>query len=242
MISYPPSSNPSYSSEAEVIAVSESSFVERSAPPRSLLIFGASVFLISVPVFFEAPLVRSMPLLCLLLTSGWVWLSIALSAKPQTKHWGELLTGFTWTWLAGSLYWGWFRWEPTLHLPIEAIGLPIALWGLKRNWCKLGNFFYLGSLFGTAVTDLYFYLTDLIPHWRKLMQVEPDAVRPIFQQALMQMYTPNGIFWVISLAAILLSVGIFSLRAKTAYWVAFGGAVLSTILVDSLFWIAATLA
>jgi hypothetical protein len=242
LISYPPSSNTTYSPEAEVIAVSEPSFVERSAPPRALLIFGASVFLVSVPVFFEAPLVRSLPLLSLLLTSVWIWASISLSAKPQTKHWGELLTGFTWTWVAGSLYWGWMRWEPTLHLPIEAIGLPIALWGLRKNWCKLGNFFYLGSLFGTAVTDFYFYLTDLIPYWRKLMQVEPDAVQPIFQQALMQMYTPAGIFWVISLAALLLSVGILSLRARTPHWVAFGGAVLSTILVDSLFWVAATLA
>ncbi|MBD1822370.1 DUF3120 domain-containing protein [Cyanobacteria bacterium FACHB-DQ100] len=242
MLTYPPHSKTTYSPEAEVIAVSESSFVECSAPPRGLLIFGASVFLVSVPVFFEAPLVRSLPLLCLMLTSVWVWLSIALSAKPHTKHWGELLTGFTWTWLAGSLYWGWMRWEPTLHLPIEAIGLPIAIWGLRQNWCKLGNFFYLGSLFGTALTDLYFYLTDLIPYWRKLMQVEPDAVQPVFQQALIQMYTPSGIFWVIVLAASLLIVGMASLRMKTAPWIAFGGAVLSTILVDSLFWVAATLA
>ncbi|MCU0551461.1 MAG: DUF3120 domain-containing protein [Leptolyngbya sp. Prado105] len=240
MISYSP--NPVKSPEAEVIAVSESSLIERQSPSHNRLIFGASIFLVSVPVFFEAPLVRSMPLLCLLLTSIWVWASISLSAKPNTQHWGELLTGFTWTWLAGSLYWGWMRWEPTLHLPIEAIGLPIALWGLRQNWCKLGNFFYLGSLFGTAVTDIYFYLTDLIPHWRRLMLVEPDAVRPIFQEALMQMYTPHGIFWVISLAGLLFGVGIFSLQLKTAHWVAFGGAVLSTILVDSLFWIAATLA
>ncbi|HTL87877.1 MAG TPA: DUF3120 domain-containing protein, partial [Leptolyngbya sp.] len=182
MISYQPRTNPIYSTEAT--AVSEHPLIDRPVPPRLRLIFGAAVFLISVPVFFEAPLVRSMPLLCLLLTSVWIWASIALSAKPKTQHWGELLTGFTWTWVAGCLYWGWMRWEPTLHLPIEAIGLPIALWGLSRNWCKLGNFFYLGSLFGTAVTDIYFYLTDLIPYWRQLMQVEPDAVQPIFQQAL----------------------------------------------------------
>jgi hypothetical protein len=100
----------------------------------------------------------------------------------------------------------------------------------------------LGSLFGTAITDIYFYLTDLIPHWRQLMLVEPDAVQPIFQDALMKMYTPSGIFWVITLAGILFGVGILSIRVRTPHWVAFGGAVLSTILVDSLFWIAATLA
>ena len=242
MISYPSRTDSIYSPEAITVSELPLSEASESRTPRSRLIFGASVFLISVPVFFEAPLVRSLPLLCLLLTSVWIWASIALCANPKTQHWGELLTGFTWTWLAGSLYWGWMRWEPTLHLPIEAIGLPIALWGLKQNWCKLGNFFYLGSLFGTAVTDIYFYLTDLIPYWRQLMQVEPDAAPSIFHQALMQIYTPSGVFWVISLASLLLVVGVASVWTKTPHWVAFGGAVLSTILVDSLFWLAATFA
>jgi hypothetical protein len=242
LISYPPSS--SYASNAEVADVSTSDIpsIESQPVSRALLIFGASVFLVSVPVFFQAPLVRSLPWLSLGLTAGWTWLSIVLASKSQTKHWGELLTGFTWTWLAGSLYWGWLRWEPTLHLPIEAIGLPIAIWGLRNNWCKIGNFFYLGSLFGTAITDIYFYLTDLIPHWRQLMNVEPQFVRPIFQQALAQMNTPGGVFWVVVLASLLLMVGILSFRVKLWHWLAFSGAVLSTILVDSLFWIAALFA
>ena len=243
MISYPSSSNSIYASDAETTELSTSEVqLPEQTRTRALLIFGASVFLVSVPVFFQAPLVRSLPWLSLVLTAGWTWLSIALSSKSQTKHWGELLTGFTWTWLAGSLYWGWLRWEPTLHLPIEAIAFPIALWGLRRNWCKIGNFFYLGSLFGTAVTDIYFYLTNLIPHWRQLMKVEPQFVRPIFQQALVQMYTPSGLFWVVTLASLLLVVGALSFRTKREYWLAFSGAVLSTILVDSLFWVAALLA
>jgi hypothetical protein len=32
-----------------------------------------------------------------------------------------------------------------------------------------------------VVTDIYFYLVDLIPYWRQLMQVDADAVQPIFQ-------------------------------------------------------------
>ncbi len=242
MISYPPASS-IYTSEAELTApVSDPALTEKPPLSRALLIFGASIFLISVPVFFQAPLVRSFPLLSLLLTGFWTWLSIVLSAKPKTQHWGELLVGFTWTWLAGSIYWGWMRWEPTLHLPIEAIALPIAIWGLQRNWCKIGNFFYLGSLFGTAVTDIYFYLTDLIPHWRQLMVSDPQFVQPIFQQALTKMYTPWGTFWVFMLLGVLLLVGAASFRIKALRWLAFSGAVLSTILVDSLFWLAATLA
>lgn len=240
LISEPFTPNSIYSAESEILTVAEVISVER--PSRAWRIFAASVFLVSVPVFFQAPLVRSFPLLSLVLTAVWAWLSIVLAAKPATKHWGELLVGFTWTWLAGSLYWGWLRWEPTLHLPIEAIALPIAIWGLRRNWCKIGNYFYLGSLFGTAVTDIYFYLTNLIPHWRQLMRVEPEAVQPIFQQALAQMYTPIGISGVIVLVSLLLGVGVAALRIRRLYWFAFGGAVLSTILVDSLFWIAAILA
>ncbi|MGI0490903.1 DUF3120 domain-containing protein [Alkalinema pantanalense CENA528] len=200
-----------------------------------------SVFLISVPVFFQAPLVRSLPAVSLISTIVWAWLSIYLSQQSRTRVWGELLTGFTWTWLAGSLYWGWLRWEPTLHLPVEAIALPIALWGLARGWCKIGNLFYLGSLLGTAVTDLYFYAVDLIPAWRQLMQ-EPSNVEPIFHVALTQMNTPWGQLWIILLGALLLAIGLGTIRSPSLHWLAFGGAVLSTILVDGLFWVAALLA
>src|SRR6476469_6893616 len=167
----------------------ERSFIGQLRLSQTWAMLVAAVFLVSVPVFVQAPLVRWFPELSLLLTGGWLGLSLILMARDRTQLWGDLLFGFTWSWLAGSIYWGWFRWEPLLHLPIEAIGLPVAIWCLVRQWGKVGNFFYLGSLFGTVVTDLYFYIVDLIPHW----------------------------------------------------W-AFGGAVLSTILVDGLFWLVASAA
>ena len=91
-----------------------------------------SIFFVSVPVFFEAPLVRTLPLVSLLLTGLWFWAGYRLQQHPTWTFWGDLLQGFSWSWLAGSIYWGWFRWEPLLHLPMEAIGLPIALWALVR--------------------------------------------------------------------------------------------------------------
>jgi hypothetical protein len=209
---------------------------------QSWLMFGAAVFLVSVPVFIQAPLVRSQPLSSLLLTIGWLIFGEWLFARAQTRIWGDLLLGFTWTWYAGSLYWGWLRWEPFLHLPIEAIGLPFVLWELSRNRGKIGNFFYLGSLLGTAVTDLYFYLVDLIPHWRKLMEVGDKSAGPIFQSAIAQIQTPWGIAWAIILAGLLLTISLCSLRSKRLHWWAFSGAVLSTILVDGLFWLAGFLA
>ena len=203
------------------------------------MLFGAAAFLVSVPVFLQAPLVRQLPLLSLVMTLGWVWLGLWLFQRKTTHLWGDLLLGFSWSWLAGSIYWGWLRWEPLIHLPVEAIGLPFAVWSLRRGWGKIGNLFYLGSLFGTALTDVYFYLTNLIPHWRQLMRVEPELAIPIFQSAIAQVQTPWGITSALVLMATLLIVGIWSLAKGQLHWWAFSGAVLSTILVDSLFWLAA---
>ncbi|WP_289501477.1 DUF3120 domain-containing protein [Gloeocapsopsis sp. IPPAS B-1203] len=206
---------------------------------QAWLVFAAAVFLVSVPVFIEAPLVRSLPSLSLALTGVWIAISLFLMSRPATHFWGDLLFGFSWSWLAGSLYWGWLRWEPLLHLPVEAIALPFAIICIRRNWGLVGSFFYLGSLFGTVVTDIYFYLVDLIPYWRQLMQVEPTLAAPILQSALVQVYTPWGQLWALILASVLLTVGILPLIKKQLHFWAFSGAVLSTILVDILFWLAA---
>lgn len=167
------------------------------------LVFAVAVFLVSVPVFIEAPLVRSLPWLSLALTGGWVWLSLSLMSSSVTYLWGDLLLGFSWSWLAGSIYWGWLRWEPAWHLPVEAIGLPFALWCIRCNWGKVGNWFYLGSLIGTVLTDVYFYLVDLMPYWRQIMRVEPDNVSGILHGAVAQIQTPWGQGWALVLASTL---------------------------------------
>ena len=206
---------------------------------RQWLIFAAAGLLVTVPVFVQAPLVRMFPEASLLSTLGWLALSFALIYRPKTEVWGDLLLGFTGSWFAGSIYWGWFRWEPFLHLPIEAIGVPFAVWCLIRSWGKVGSYFYLGSLFGTAITDLYFYLTGLIGYWRELMKVEQELAMPIFQSAIAQISNPWGVSCAVALITTLLSVGLIHLRFKDLHWWAFSGAVLSTLLVDGLFWVVA---
>lgn len=208
---------------------------------RSWQVFFTASFLVSVPVFFQAPIVRFFPEVSLFLTLFWVCLGWFLFQHPQTKWWGDIILGFSWSWLAGSIYWGWLRAEPLIHMPIEAIGLPFALWCIWRGWGKIGNFFYLGSLLGTGITDLYFYIANVIPYWRELMtvDVDPALASPIFKAALVEVQTPWGISWAIVLVNILLAVSWWSLRKVDLHWWAFAGAVLSTILVDSLFWIAA---
>lgn len=235
---------PSYSVLTSSLATAESQSVSNIKISwqvgfrQAWSVFGAAVFLVTVPVFVEAPLVRSLPWLSLVLTAAWVWLSYQLMSKPKTYTWGDLLLGFSWSWLAGSVYWGWLRWEPLLHLPVEAIALPFAIVCLKRGWGKVGNYFYLGSLLGTVLTDIYFYLVDLIPYWRQIMQ-EPELTPTILHSALAQVQTPWGQTLAVILASVLLVCGALPLLSRQLHWWAFGGAVLSTILVDSLFLIAA---
>ncbi|NEO26141.1 MAG: DUF3120 domain-containing protein [Kamptonema sp. SIO4C4] len=219
------------------------SFLRWDKQQRQLwFVFGAAAFLVSVPVFFQAPLVRFAPGVSLILTLGWFLGSGWLYQQSRFTWWGDILLGFSWSWLAGSIYWGWFRHEPLIHLPIEAIALPIALWGIKRGWGKIGNFFYLGSLLGTAITDIYFYLTGLIPYWREVMTVDPGVANVILQNALTQIQTPWGISCAIWLVSVLLAVGLWSLQKRQLHWWAFAGAVLSTIFVDGLFWLAISFA
>jgi len=219
------------------------------ALPQQWQIWLASGGLVIVPVFFQAPLVRLFPELSFVMTLFWIGLSLLLMRQPWGKLWGDLCLGFSWSWLAGSIYWGWLRWEPVYHLPIEAIALPFVLLDLvlrcrrsQNSWGLIGHFFYLGSLLGTAITDIYFYLVNLIPHWRQLMQVEPEFVRPVFQEAIAQIYTPWGACWAGVLVMLLLLLGLLPLRSKQIQWWAFSGAVLSTLVVDGLFWVAAVCA
>jgi Protein of unknown function (DUF3120) len=202
-------------------------------------VFAAAAFLVSVPVFIEAPLVREFPTISLLSTCFWVGLGFNLLKRPQTEIWGDLLLGFSWSWLAGSIYWGWFRWEPAIHIPIESIGLPWAAWCLWRGRGKIGSLFYLGSWLGTAITDLYIYLVGLVGYWRQLMQIDPSLATPILQQAISQVRSPLGTAWAVVFVNLLLAVGIMWLWTKQLHWYAFSGAVLTTIVVDSLFlWVA----
>ena len=55
-------------------------------------------FLVSVPVFIQAPLVRQFPWLSLGFTLVWVALSLWLMGRPKQAIWGDLLLGFSWSW------------------------------------------------------------------------------------------------------------------------------------------------
>ena len=216
--------------------------VENSRANR-LRAFIAAAFLVAVPVFIQAPLVRVAPALSLAMTALWLSLGYSWMRKPSLNlFWGDLMVGFSWTWLAGSIYWGWFRTNPYIHLPIEAISLPIVLALMLRGKAKIGNYFYLGSLVGTAITDLYFYCVGLIPYWRQLMIGPPNEAGDILHSALLRMATYEGVGYAVVLLTLLIMLGIIPMRSSSTKWWTFSGAILSTILVDSLFFVAAIFA
>lgn len=175
------------------------------------------------------------------ITGLWLWLGYRWMKQPALNLWGDLIVGFSWTWLAGSIYWGWFRTNPYIHLPLEAVGLPIVLVLMYYGKAKIGNYFYLGSLLGTAITDIYFYCVGLIPYWQKLMMRPPAEAGQILHGALLRMETYEGVGYAIVLLTLLVMLGTIPMRSTSTKWWAFSGAILSTILVDSLFFVAAVL-
>ncbi|MGB3292790.1 MAG: DUF3120 domain-containing protein [Phormidesmis sp.] len=216
--------------------------VENSKANR-LRAFVAAACLVAVPVFIQAPLVRVTPTLSLAITALWLSLGYSWMKKPALNlFWGDLMVGFSWTWLAGSIYWGWFRANPYIHLPIEAIGLPIVLALMLKGQAKIGNYFYLGSLIGTAITDIYFYCVGLIPYWRQLMISPPAEAGDVLHSALLRMETYEGVGYAVVLLTLLIMLGTIPMRSTSTKWWAFSGAILSTILVDSLFFVAAIFA
>ncbi|WP_366558057.1 DUF3120 domain-containing protein [Okeania sp. SIO3B5] len=47
-------------------------------------------------------MVRQLPWLSLAMTGFWLWLSLKLLKDRATHIWGDLLLGFTWSWLTKS--------------------------------------------------------------------------------------------------------------------------------------------
>ncbi|MBE9174500.1 DUF3120 domain-containing protein, partial [Synechocystis salina LEGE 06155] len=70
----------------------------------------------------------------------------------------------------------------------------------------------------------------------------PEFARFVFQAALAKIHTPWGAAWAWLLLALLLGLGGWALQRRSPGWQAFAGAVLSTIVVDALFWLGAMMA
>ena len=141
-----------------------------------------SSFFVILPIFVQAPWVRFEPISALCFT--FVILFGAFIFYRKDPKWfivSSLLLGISGSWLGGCLFWGWLSPHPILHIPVEAVVLPLALIGLGTQW-KIGSSFYISSLFGTAVTDITIYLTGIMDQWEQVIKADSKTAPLILQQ------------------------------------------------------------
>ncbi len=154
--------------------------VRGSGRSKNLGCICSAAFLVSVPVFLEAPLVRQISRDQPVIYGDLGGSESSFAQASSDPNLGRFAPRFSWSWLAGAIYWVGFGGSQDSH-SIEAIRLTCAAWCLWRGIAKIGHLFYLGSLLGTAITDLYIYLVGLVDHWKQLMQVDPALAMPILQ-------------------------------------------------------------
>ncbi len=211
-------------------------------PLTGWLLPGIATLLTVGPVFVQAPLVRWAPMVSALVTVPLLLLALAATRHPdpERQRLGVLLVGFAGSWLGGTLFWGWGREHPVLHLPIEAFALPLAIGGLRTRW-RIGAAFYLSSLLGTALTDAMIALTGLMPFWPPIVQAAPEPAVVLLQEAARSLLKPLSL---LALALTSAWIGQLAWRLKAgdeAGRVA-AATLASTVLVDGVFLGAALLA
>ena len=94
-----------------------------------------SSFFVILPIFVQAPWVRLEPISALCFTFVIILVAIVLNQKGSNKWFivSSLLLGISGSWLGGCLFWGWLSPFPILHIPVEAVVLPLALIGLGTS-------------------------------------------------------------------------------------------------------------
>ena len=197
--------------------------------------------MVVLPVFLQAPWVRLHPFSAAVFTAVLVAVGVVLgsSADEQRNALGQLLVGFSGSWLAGCVFWGWLRAHPVLHLPVEAFALPLAMTGLNGRW-RLACSFYLSSLIGTACTDLMMALTGVMKFWPSVVTAPFDEAPELLHNAGMQLLHPFQLVGLALAAAVIIGLG-QRLRMIGENWEMAGAVLVTTVWVDGLFLLTALL-
>ena len=204
--------------------------------------------MVVLPVFLQAPWVRLHPSSAVVFTAVLVGTGVLLnrSGNSEREDLGALLVGFSGSWLAGCLFWGWLRAHPLVHLPIEAFALPLAVAGFRTRW-KLAAGFYLASLVGTACTDLMMAVTGVMHHWPVVVTAPLDEASTLLHQAGLSLLNPSSAIALLTAGAGLILI---ARRCSTqaalggenaALWSMVGVVLSTTVWVDGLFLAAALL-
>nr|WP_254217330.1 DUF3120 domain-containing protein [Synechococcus sp. CCY 9618] len=212
-----------------------------SLPAAAVLPLTAAL-LVTVPVFLQAPWVRSAPMAAALFTIPLVAIALLLErhGRGQWQELGVLLVGFSGSWLGGCLFWGWCRLHPALHLPVEAFALPLAVAGLGGRW-RLAGAFYLGSLLGTATTDGVIAAAGLMDLWPQVLNAPLTEAPLLLQSAALRVLQPWPLTLVSLAASLLVGIGL-RLWRRGGPWRVGAAALATTLGVDALFLAASLLA
>ena len=212
------------------------------ALPQQLRLPLMAALLVTLPVFVQAPWVRNAPVAAILFTIPLLAgaIVLALRGRGDWKDLGVLMVGFSGSWLAGSVFWGWCRLHPLWHLPIEAFALPLALAGLRGTW-RLAGAFYLASLLGTATTDGVMALSGVIRLWPLVLTAPTEQAGMLLHQAALRVLQPLPLATVLISATVLLQISQFLWRRGGICRVS-AAALATTLTVDGLFLAAALLA
>ena len=177
----------------------ESTFLSK---PISLRFW--SSFFVILPIFIQAPWVRLEPISALCFTFVILMGAFILNQKGTNKWFivSSLLLGVSGSWLGGCLFWGWLSPFPILHIPVEAVVLPLALVGFVTNW-RIGSSFYISSLFGTAVTDMTIFLTGIMDQWTEVIKADSENAPLILQKTSENLIQVKSLSIIIIVAVIL---------------------------------------
>jgi hypothetical protein len=202
-----------------------------------------AAFLVAVPVFLQAPWVRSAPMAAAVFTVPLLTLGILLEQHggERMRPLGALLVGFCGSWLGGCLFWGWCRLHPLWHLPIEGFALPLAVAGLGGRW-RLTGAFYLASLLGTAATDAAMALTGVMGLWPGVLQASASEAPLLLHQAAAMVLQPLPLATVLLSAMLILLGGRLLWHSGEEASRVAAAALLTTLAVDAIFLAAALLA
>lgn len=204
--------------------------------------FWASV-LVVMPVFVQAPWVRHQPfsscLFGIVLAVAGILINLKADHNRQ-RDLGALLLGFSGSWMAGSLFWGWLPAHPVLHLPVEAFALPLAVGGLNTRW-RCACAFYLASLIGTAFTDLSMAISGVMSLWPEVVTATADQAPALLRSAASQVLTPKSLLVVI-LAAALITKLVSECRSRvdrigdhSSAWAVATSVLFTTLVIDGVF-------
>ena len=191
-----------------------STFLSR---PISLRLW--SSFFVILPIFVQAPWVRFEPVSALCATFIILFVAFLLSRKEGDKWFivGSLLLGVSGSWLGGCLFWGWLSAYPILHIPVEAVALPLSMVGLGTKW-KIGSSFYISSLFGTAVTDMTIFFTGIMDQWKEVITADSKNAPLILQKTSENLIHLKSLSIIVLIALILwfISKEIFNIASTNS--------------------------